>query len=157
MAKNNKFPVSGHFIGRLQNRCSDAFFFFFFFANVIHVYMRLLEPDQVSQLRWLRGASQIGQMFKTQQGRIPLGPAILAAIRHCFIAQKKNLKTLTRGSEVTRPDTRKRRLFFCWPILENSQFRFIEFIPMQNLEKTPLSKKLIDNNFTFIGNNSTSD
>ena len=59
---------------------------------------------------WLREASQIGQTFiplcekksfKTQHGRNPIDPAILAAIRHRFIAKRENLK----GRRARRPET----------------------------------------------------
>ena len=58
---------------------------------------------------WLRVASQIGQMFKTQHGRIPIDPSILAAIGHRFIATNIRLKMPTCCSEATRAETRNRR------------------------------------------------
>ena len=57
------------------------------------MYTRLLEPDKIShKVWWLREASQIGQTYvkkssKTQHGRIPIDPAILAAVGR-FIAKK---------------------------------------------------------------------
>ena len=53
-------------------------------------------------------------LFKTQHGRIPIDPAILAAIGHCFIAPKKRkFKMPMRESEATRTETKtgNRRLF----------------------------------------------
>ena len=44
------------------------------------MYMRLLEPDQISHMK---------KSFKTQHGRIPIDPAILAAVGHHFIAKNK--------------------------------------------------------------------
>ena len=68
------------------------------------MYTRLLGPDQISlhKVWWLREASQIGQTFlplhvceksplkqnTAQHSRIPIDPAILAAIGHRFIAKK---------------------------------------------------------------------
>ena len=66
-----------------------------------------LEPDQiplsVHKVWWLRETTQIEETihtpiceksFKTQHGRFPIDPAILAAIGHRFIAppKKENLK-----------------------------------------------------------------
>ena len=51
--------------------------------------------------------------LKTQRGRIPIDPAILAAIGYRFIAKKKKtFNMLTRGSEATRAcrPCRNRRL-----------------------------------------------
>ena len=57
-------------------------------------------------VRWLREASQIGKTFiplhvhvceqvvLTQHGRIPIDPAILAAIGHCFMAKKERKKLI---------------------------------------------------------------
>ena len=71
---------------------------------------------------WLREAAQIGQMFIALcekvvfENRIPIDPAILAAIGHRFIAKekkkKRKLKMQTHGSAVTHAETRKQRLFF---------------------------------------------
>ena len=60
----------------------------------------------------LRVASQIWQMFKTQHGRIPIDPSILAG--HRFIAKKIRLKMPTCCSEATRAVTRNRRPFLAW-------------------------------------------
>ena len=69
---------------------------------------RLLEADQISHTQGMvaREDSQIGQtfiypyvkkLFKIQHGRIPTDPAILAAIRHRFIAPKKKIKMMMRA------------------------------------------------------------
>ena len=69
----------------------------------------MIHRDQISHIYkvhvwWLREVSQIGQTFiplldmyvkksfETQHGRIPIDPAILAAIGHRFIAIQKKLK-----------------------------------------------------------------
>ena len=61
---------------------------------------------------YIREASQIGQTFipyvknsfKTQHGRIPIDPAILAAIGHRFIVKKKIINT--------NSDARRNRTLF---------------------------------------------
>ena len=51
--------------------------------------------------------------FNAQHGRIPIDPAILAAIGHRFIAKKNpKFKMLVHRSDATRADTRNRILFF---------------------------------------------
>ena len=50
---------------------------------------------------------------KTQHGRIPINPAILAAIGHRFRATKKKLKMSMPRSEAMRAETRNWILF--WP------------------------------------------
>ena len=56
--------------------------------------------------------------FKTQHGRIPIDPAILAAINWTsFHCKKGKLKTPTRGSEGTRPETGDIFAFRYRPIL----------------------------------------
>ena len=89
-----------------------VFFYFFFKLSVcqpvkygIHVYVCIHSywnqtKFPIHKVWWLREASQIGKtviplqyvkkLFKTQPGRIPIDPAILAAIGHRFIAQKEN-------------------------------------------------------------------
>ena len=64
---NKKCPVSGHM--RLQNRCGDA----------VYMYVYLF-------------SCEVKKSFKTQCGRIPIDPAILAAIGRRFIATKNNQK-----------------------------------------------------------------
>ena len=83
-----------------------------------------IRGDQISQLCkvwWLREALQIGQTFiphvkksfKAQHGRIPIDPAILAAVGHRFIAKKiRKLEMPKRGSEATRTETRETGDFF---------------------------------------------
>ena len=70
----------------------------------IHVYMckRLLERDQISHTQSMgskRGRTNranvhtkiyMKKSFKTQRGKIPIDPAILAAVGHRFIAKKTN-------------------------------------------------------------------
>ena len=74
----------------------------------------------IHKVWWRREAAQIGQtfiprcekVFKTQRGRIPINPAILAVIEHRFISkQNKNLIIPTRGSEATRAETRNPETF----------------------------------------------
>ena len=48
--------------------------------------------------------------FKTQHGRIPIDPAILAAIGRRFIATKKKTNMPTRVSEATPAETNNRKL-----------------------------------------------
>ena len=50
--------------------------------------------------------------FKAQHSRIPIDPAILAAIGHHFIAKKGKLKMPMRRSEAMCAETRNCRLFF---------------------------------------------
>ena len=73
---------------------------------LIHVYLGTKFP--VHKVWWLREASQIGQTFipfvkksfKTQHGRIPIDPAMLAAIGHRFIApNKKKIKNAEPGDQ----------------------------------------------------------
>ena len=101
-------------IGRLQNRCGDTlfplflvFWYFSFFANrEIRDTLYTRGPNfPLYKVRWLREASQIRQTFipyvkksfQTQYGRIPIDPAILAAIGHRFIANKKKKKKCRRA------------------------------------------------------------
>ena len=99
-------------IGRFQDRCGDAFFFcdLFFCQPVIytiHGYAVIGNQTKFSihKVWWLREASLIGQTFI----RIPIDPAILAAIGHRIIKKEKDMRT--RGPEVTCVETRIRRLF----------------------------------------------
>ena len=82
------------------------------------MYTRLLEPDQICHTHSMvakRGRTNRAYVhipkwkksFKTQHSRIPMDPAILAAIGR-FIA---NLKILTHKSEAMGAETRNRRLF----------------------------------------------
>ena len=80
----------------------------------------LLEPDRISHTQSMV-AAQIGQtfihpyektLFKTQHGRIPIDPAILAAIGHRFRAIKKKIKNAGVRSEAIHAETRNRRDFF---------------------------------------------
>ena len=66
-----------------------------------------------------RSYPYVKKSFKTQHGRIPIDPAILPAIGHGFIAQKKKkkLKMPTSGSEATPAETRNRRLFFLLKVI----------------------------------------
>ena len=76
------------------------------------MYMRSLEPDQISHTQSMvakrtltdRPNVHVKKSFKTPRGRIPIDPAILAAIGHRFIAQQKNMPT--RGSEAAGEETR---------------------------------------------------
>ena len=59
------------------------------------MYTRLLEPDQISHTQSMvakksgkRSCPYVKKLFETQHGRIPIDPAILAAIGHRFIAKK---------------------------------------------------------------------
>ena len=61
--------------------------------------MRFLEPDKISHITkrgklGKRSYPYVKQSFKTQRSRLPIDPAILAAIGHRFIAapQKKEEK-----------------------------------------------------------------
>ena len=71
----------------------------------------------IHKVWWLGEASQIRKTFiplckkvvYTQHGRIPIDPAILAAIGHCFIAI---FKMPTRDSEPTHAETSRRLSFF---------------------------------------------
>ena len=106
-------------IGRLQNRCGDALFFLFFYANR-EIRVACIRGDQISHIQSMvakRGltnranvhTSMSKKSFKTQHGRNPIDPAILAAIGHRFIANKKKrqLKMPTHGSEATSAETSK--------------------------------------------------
>ena len=66
---------------------------------MIHVYAGTKFP--IYKVWWLREASQIAQTFmpqyvkksfKTQHDKIPIDPAILAAIGHRFIAKRFKTK-----------------------------------------------------------------
>ena len=58
----------------------------------------------------------VKKLFKTQRGRIPINPVILAAIEHRFIAkQKLKLKMLMHESEATCAETRN------WRLTKNSE------------------------------------
>ena len=104
----------------------QVFFFFCQQGNTRYiVYAGTKFP--IYKVWWLREASQIRHTFipfyvkmsfKAQHGRIPIDPAVLAGIGHRFLAKKKELKILMRGSEATRAETRNRRLF--WGALENN-------------------------------------
>ena len=86
-------------IGQHQNWCGDALFFLsFLFGNnflptgkyLIHVRIHLsrISPYKVYWLREVHKKSSypyVKKLFKTQHGRIPIDPAILAAIGHRFI------------------------------------------------------------------------
>ena len=70
---------------------------------------------------WLRDASQIPMWksrLKTQHGRIPIDPAILAAIGQRFIAKKtqkiKNADTRGLRQRTRRPETGNILLLFCF-------------------------------------------
>ena len=95
-------------IGWLQNRCGDTLFFPFFSRNLFFCHREIYDTYMYSmrtkfsmyKVWWLREALQIGQTFiplqcmwkksfKTQHGSVPIDPAILAAIGHRFIAEKK--------------------------------------------------------------------
>ena len=64
------------------------------------MYTWLLEPDQISHTQSMvakRGYKSgkhsypyVTKLFRTQHGRIPIDPAILAAIRHSFVGVKEN-------------------------------------------------------------------
>ena len=66
------------------------------------MYTRLLKPDQISHAQSMvakRGHTiranvhtPVKNLFIIQHGRIPINPAILAAIGHRFIAKKKKTK-----------------------------------------------------------------
>ena len=87
-------------IGRLQNRCGDAFYLFICLLFIFKYFLPTSEIVRDACIRgyhwnqtkfpihkvwWLREASQIGQTFiplyeqvisKTQRGRIPIDQAI---------------------------------------------------------------------------------
>ena len=65
-------------IGQLQNRCSDAFIFYFLPTGkyVIHVYAGTKFPHKL----WWQERPH--KSLKTQNGIIPINPAILAASFH---------------------------------------------------------------------------
>ena len=81
------------------------------------MYTRLLEPDQISYTQSMvakRGLTNRAcvhtctctppyMYMYVKKPRIPIDPAILAAIGHRFIAQKKKTKKLTRGDQ--KPET----------------------------------------------------
>ena len=64
------------------------------------MYVRLLEPDQIShtqsmvaiKVRGKRSYPDVKTWFKTQHDRIPIDSAILAAIGQGFIAKNKMKK-----------------------------------------------------------------
>ena len=61
--------------------------------------MQLLEPKRLHKL-CKRSYPYVKKSFKTQHVRIPIDSTILAAIGHCFIANKKkskNVDALVRG------------------------------------------------------------
>ena len=96
-------------IGRLQNRCSDMLSFLggIFFANrkICDNTWSAGTKFPIYKVRWLRQASQIRQTFiplcvksfKTQHGRIPIDPAISAAIGHRQRADTRNCFLLGGG------------------------------------------------------------
>ena len=138
MIKPEKKGLSFLVIGRLQNRCGEFVFFLptseicdtLCVHNIwyICVHTLLLEPDQLSHTQSMvdtsRGCTNRANVRtplprfekKTQHGRIPIDPAILAAIGHRFIAKEKR-KAITKQCQCTglrqrvrRPETRD----FCY-------------------------------------------
>ena len=95
----------------------------------------ILPGDQISHIQSMvakRGLTNranvsylyVKKSFKTQHGRIPVAPAILAAIGHRFIANKlinKQTLKMLRGSEAMRVGTRNQRPLFLL-------FKFLEII-----------------------------
>ena len=78
------------------------------------IHANQISHKVLNKVWWIREASQIGQtviplcqkkFFKTQHGRIPIDPAIFAAIGHRFIAEKGNYKIPTHRSEVMKQET----------------------------------------------------
>ena len=85
------------------------YFFIFFWPTgkyVIHVIRRYQISHNIQSMVSKRGLTNWANihthMWKTQHGRIPIDPAILAAIGHHFTAKKRKFKMLTHGSEAPR-------------------------------------------------------
>ena len=130
--KAQKISLQFLVISRLQNWCGYALFFFliFFFCqpvkymSVIHGYWKQTKFPHTQSMVAKRGHTNrantctpieymyVNKSFKShsQHGRIPINPAILAAIGHRFIAKEMiiKIKTPTCGSRqrVRRPETR---------------------------------------------------
>ena len=68
----------------------------------------------------------VKKSFKTQHGRIPIDPAILAVIGHCFIANKNN--KLKFGYSATRNQT------FLMPYLDPKRVNILILYTQQKLK-----------------------
>ena len=68
--------------------------------HCVHVYAEIPHVQSMVTKRGLTNRTNIHNpyvktSFKTQRGRIPIDPAILAAIGHCFIAMRADTLGLT--------------------------------------------------------------
>ena len=114
--RQKKSPVSVHRSASKPLRWR-VFYFFIFLANR-EIRDTCIRRDQISHIqsmvakRGKRSYPYVKKLFKTQHGRNPIDPAILAAIGHRFIAKKEKLKMPIRESEVMRAETRNGDFFW---------------------------------------------